>query len=164
VSRTRATAILATLCLALGCGTLGGGAARIEDAADRGDPQRRASMRLLLDGLDSDESGSPRRALSRYERAMQIDAGNPYVHLALARHYIANDSPDQALSYLDQAQVLFESEVEPSPGVEAHLMGLRGIALRELGRTRQGDALLREAAQRAPSVWGDGWLDADELR
>ena len=135
----------------------------MEDAAQRGDPQRRASMRLVLEGLDADRSGDALRALSRYERALQIDGGNPYAHLALARYFVESGEVSRAFAHLDQAQTLFESADARAPGVEAHLLGLRGSALREVGRTAEGEALLRRAAQRAPSVWGDGRLDADEL-
>ena len=43
-------------------------------------------------------------------------------------------------------------------------LDVSGVVLSRTGRRREGDALLREAARRAPDVWADGWLEADELR
>jgi len=142
----------------------GSKALRIESVADDGDPTQRASTRLVLDGLTSDIAGDPSRALSQYERAIQVDSGNPFAYLALARHHVEQRDGRQALVYLDRAQGLFESLELDSPRVEVHLTGLRGNALRLVGRTRDGDALLADAAHRSPSVWGDGRLTAAELR
>ncbi|HEY5658463.1 MAG TPA: tetratricopeptide repeat protein [Myxococcota bacterium] len=136
----------------------------VESVADEGDAIRRASTRLVLDGLASDAGGNADRALSQYERAVQVDSGNPYAYLALARYHVAQRDSARALTYLDRAQVLFESEDVESPRVEAHLLGLRGNALQLQGRIREGDALLQQAARSAPGVWGDRSLSADELR
>ena len=161
------------LCIALlaahGLACAGLGAAdrqveRVEDVANDGDAMRRASTRLVLDGLASDAGGNAERALSQYERAAQVDSGNPYAYLALTRYHVEQRDGGRALAYLDRAQVLFESLAIGSPRVEAHLVGLRGNALQLQGRILEGDALLRQAARRAPDVWGDGRLDADELR
>jgi thioredoxin-like negative regulator of GroEL len=163
----RGTALLAAIAFALACVGPNGGAReanRIEDVADRGDAQRRASTRLVLDGLDADARGDARLAQSRYERAIQIDASNPYAYLALARHYVEQEDPDRALAYLDHAGSLFESTDDDTPGAETHLIGLRGAALDLAGRSQEADPLLHEAAQRAPALWGDGHLDAAELR
>jgi hypothetical protein len=137
---------------------------RVEDVATDGDPMRRASTRLVLDGLASDAGGNAARALSQYERAVMVDSGNPYAYLALARHHVEQGDGARALAYLDRARVLFESLAIDSPRVEMHLVGLRGNALQLEGRMLEGDALLRQAARGAPDVWGDGRLTADELR
>jgi hypothetical protein len=151
----------------LACASLqgpGSQALRIESVAEDGDPTQRASTRLVLDGLASDISGNSGRALSQYERAIQIDSGNPFAYLALARHHVEERDGRRALVYLDRAQGLFEALELDSPRVEVHLIGLRGGALRQMGRVREGDALLADAARRAPAVWGDGQLTAAELR
>jgi tetratricopeptide (TPR) repeat protein len=137
---------------------------RVEDVADDGDPTRRASTRLVLDGLASDAAGDDARALSQYELAVRMDSGNPYAYLALARYHVDLGDGGRALAYLDRARVLFESQAIDSPRVEAHLVGLRGNALQLQGRVPEGHDLLRRAARRAPEVWGDGRLAADELR
>lgn len=160
----RPLTVLALLVLVSGCATL----QRSEELhlaplATQGDPQRRASTRLVLDGLDADAVGEYRRALSRYERAIQIDANNPYAYLALARHQVEVQDFEQALVYLDQADLLFESLDLRSPGAETHLIGLRGATL-ALDRPWDAEPLLAQAAARAPDVWGDGFLAADELR
>lgn len=161
------TSWLVWLVAMLACASLQGPrsqALRIESVAEDGDPTQRASTRLVLDGLSSDVAGDSRRALSQYERAIRVDSGNPFAYLALARHHVEQRDGRRALVYLDRAQGLFESLELDSPRVEVHLIGLRGEALRLVGRTRDGNALLAEAARRAPSVWGGGRLTAAELR
>jgi Tfp pilus assembly protein PilF len=135
-----------------------------QTAAERGDPQRRASMRLVLQGIEYDQSGDTRQALSRYERSLQIDSGNPYAHLALARHFIELGDTSRGLVHLDQSRTMFEDAGSISPVLEAHLLGLRGAALRSDGRLRDGQPMLDHAARLAPDVWSDGQLDSDELR
>jgi tetratricopeptide (TPR) repeat protein len=164
--------------LLLAWGTLGAGCAlrfaplpgeagatplRVSDAMLEGDATRRASLRLVLQGLDEDGVGRSAAALSSYERAIQIDSTNPYAYLALARHEVDDARWDRALEALDQAELLFGSE--PAPGVEAHLAGLRGAA--RLGNgygDEEAGVLLDRAGQIAPEVWADGRLSAEELR
>jgi len=165
-------ALLAALAFALACVGPDGGARdapRVEEVADRGDAQRRASTRLVLDGLDADARGDVRLAQSRYERAIQIDASNPYAYLALARHYVEQEDPDRALAYLDHAGSLFESVADEALGaclriqqrrfedrilgtklqnpdfaLLAETFGALGIKLSHLGGLRDG---LRDALQ-----------------
>jgi len=134
----------------------------ISDAAQEGDATRRASMRLLLQGLDEDSAGHANAALSAYERAIQIDATNPYAYLALARHEVDAHDWNGAREAVDQAELLFGEE--GAPGVEAHLAGLRGAAAAGKGYGAEAEPLLDRASRLAPSVWGDGQLSADELR
>ena len=135
---------------------------RLSDAAREGDATRRASVRLLLQGLDADETGREEAARSFYERAIQIDATNPYAYLALARHEVDAGRWNRALEALDQAELLFGAE--GARGVEAHLVGLRGAARRGKGYGAEGDEMLAKASELAPDVWGDGHLSAEELR
>jgi len=163
----RPAGALLALVLALGCATSGrpgGGedALRLSELADQGDWKRRASLRLCLDGLDAASAGRSIAALGQYDRAIQIDPTNPYAYLVLARHEVEAGDPVRALEYLDQSEMLLESENARSPEVEAHLLGLRGAALRETGR--DGDAYLERARRLAPAVWEDGRLSAAELR
>ena len=158
---------LLVLLLVLGCATggrLGGGAPalRLSELANEGDATRRASLRLCVDGLDAAAAGHPGAALGQYERAIQIDPTNPYAYLVLARHELEAGDPLRALEYLNQAEMLLESENARSPEVEAHLVGLRGAALRATGRAGDGD--LEQARRLAPAVWDDGQLTAAELR
>jgi tetratricopeptide (TPR) repeat protein len=156
---------------ALGCalrfaplpGESGAAPLRVSEAALEGDATRRASLRLVLQGLDEDEAGRAAAARSSYERAIQIDSTNPYAYLALARHEVDAERWDRALEALDQAELLFGAEA--APGVEAHLAGLRGAA--RLGNgygDEEAGVLLDRAGQIAPEVWADGRLDAEELR
>lgn len=137
---------------------------RLSERVDRGDPARRASTRLVLDGLDEDAAGRSGLARAAYERALQVDPSNPWAYLALARHHAESRAPGRALPFLDKAEASIRAEGEASPGVEAHLVGLRGVAARGAGRTDEAEALLERARTLAPEVWTDGRLSAEELR
>ena len=162
-----AVLLAAALTLGVGCATHSAApppeaeALRVSDAALEGDATRRASLRLVLQGLDEDEAGKAETARSSYERAIQIDSTNPYAYLALARLEVDEGRFDRALEAIDQAELLFG---DAGPGVEAHLAGLRGAA--SLGKGYGGEAgvLLDEASRLAPGVWADGHLSAAELR
>ena len=154
--------------LAVSCASRGPGGEsrplRISEVTSQGDSSRRASTRLVLSGLDFDVESKSGRALSEYERAIQIDPTNPFVYLALARFYADLFQPGRSLEYLDQAELLLASQGVSSPRVEAHLTGLRGLALLATGRFRDAERLLGRARKLAPSVWSDARLSADELR
>lgn len=157
---------LGVLLLLQGCASrgrypTGGEELRLSQVAGE-DATRRASLRLCLDGLDDDAAGRPEAARGQYERAIQIDPTNPYVYLALARHEVDGGDPLRALEYVDQAETLLATEGSLTPGADAHVAGLRGTALREMGRS--GDAQLEHARRLSPAVWGDGRLDSTELR
>lgn len=137
---------------------------RISEVAGSGDDQFRASQRLVMDGLDADERGDTAYARSRYERALQIDASNPWVYLALARHYVETGDAGHALAHLDRAEALLDAQPNASPGARVHCDGLRGAALALEGNRSEASALLDSAARNAPGVWGDGELSASELR
>lgn len=139
-------------------------AVTLEEVMDRGDDQRRASNHLVDQGLEADQLADAGRALDRYELALQLDPGNPWVYLALARHELDRHEPRRALASLDRCRTLLERRGEISPRVETHLIGLRGSALAALGRDAEARPLLAEARRRAPSVWDDGRLAAEELR
>jgi Tfp pilus assembly protein PilF len=137
---------------------------RISEAVDQGDPARRASLRLTLEGLDDDIAGAPRRARGSYERAVQVDPTNPHAYLALARHHLeVGDSPG-VIHFLGQASAQYQSEGMKVTRVEVHLLGLRGGALRAEGRDVEAQPYLDRAGDLSPVIWGDGWLTAEELR
>lgn len=162
----RGAVVLLAALAALACGGRSSGPPaeplRLSELDEGSDPVRRASLRLCVGGLDADAQGRHAVALGQYERAIQIDPTNPYAYLALARHEVEEGDPDRALEYLDQAQMLLTAEEALSPGAEANLAGLRGLA--RIARGEDGGAQLREARRLAPEVWDDGRLDADELR
>ena len=141
-----------------------GAALRISEVDHLGDARRQASMRLVVEGLDAEIASTPQRALSRYQRAIQIDPGNPFAYLALARYYAAIADPERALEHLDRAQSLLDPDGTLYEWAEPHLRGLRGWALAEAGWSADAGPLLAEARRLAPSVWDDGRLDASELR
>jgi tetratricopeptide (TPR) repeat protein len=137
---------------------------RLHEIAGEGDAARRASQRLVLEGLGYDSQGQARLARTSYERALQVDVNNPFAYLALARQAVESDDGASALEYLDQAELLLGAEDLRSPRVEPHLVGLRGGALRANGDASGASALLARASKLAPTVWGDGELSAAELR
>lgn len=146
-------------------GSTDGGALRIGDVAAEGDPQRRASTRLVLAGLETED---PRHAVSHFERAIKTDATNPYAFLALAAYEIQWGDVERGEHALNQADQIFRAEQLHSPRVAPHLDGLRGRAmLRRIDAPNsdaEGVAQLDRAKRAAPDVWGDRWLTADELR
>ena len=157
--------LIAVAALAFGCAPLSEvPAPRVSEAASDGDDQFRASQRFVMEGLDADERGDAARALSRYERALQIDASNPWVYLALARHYVESGDAGLALAHVDRAEALLDAQATASPGAKVHCDGLRGAALALEGNRAEAQPLLDAAARSAPSVWGDGELSASELR
>lgn len=137
---------------------------RLSEIVDVGDPARRASLRIIVKGLEDDTAGQAERALGTYEEAIRVDPTNPYAYLAIARHHAESDDPEWALSFLDKAGSLFRAEGGPSSRVEPHLVGLRGQALYASGAIDAGLPLLQRAWTLAPDAWADGRLSADELR
>ena len=132
----------------------------VSQAAGSGDAARRASMRLVLSGLDADAAGRFAEASSLYQRSLQVDATNPYAWLALARQEVFEGDPDRGLSHLDKAEALLASD----PSAAADLAGIRGAGMLALGQASLAEPFLREARERAPELWADGVLDARELR
>jgi tetratricopeptide (TPR) repeat protein len=166
VTHARALGVaLAAVLVAVGCRVVPGAPfprepLHLAELASAGDPARRASMRLVVAGLDADERGSGAEASSSYERALQVDPNNPYAWLALARQEVFDGDPDRGLSHLDKAQALLGSDERAA----AHLAGIRGAGLVAVGKRPLGEPYLREALELAPGAWADGKLDASELR
>ncbi len=137
---------------------------RISDHLYEGDAQRRASMQLVAAGLDADLSGDSHRALAQYERAIGVDPNNPYAYLALTRHLAERGDVVRASSFLERAEILFESEKGLTPGVRVHIKGLKGQLGGRMAPPRASAAAERaEAARYAPDIWSDGRLSPDEL-
>jgi len=171
-SRFTLGALLVILLAVAGCGTPGGWQrenagiepVRISELLEGAAGERRASLLCIEDGLEADAQGERSRAMSRYERALQVDPGNPYVYLAIARHEVEGADPASALGFLDKSRTLLRAQGEDSPRVGVHLIGLKGGALYGDGRREEAIPYLRQAREIAPSVWGDGVLTATELR
>jgi tetratricopeptide (TPR) repeat protein len=137
---------------------------RISEIAQDGDPPRRASLNLILRGLDADEGQAWTRAEGLYERAIQVDSTNPFAFLAMARHRVERAQARAALDSLERAESLLASEGWPPERLEAHLAGLRGRALFLAGRLGESAPLLARARELAPVEWADGRLSPAELR
>ena len=151
---------LSLACQIPGAAQRGGATVSLSREAAAGDPARRASMRLVLSGLDADEAGRSAEASSLYERSLQVDPTNPYAWLALARQEVFEGDPDRGLADLDKADALLASD----DAAAAHLAGIRAAGLRAVGQPALAEPFLREARERAPAAWADGKLDAAELR
>lgn len=162
-----ACVLLASIAGLAGCAVRGPGASHVDpirasEMLQDGDPARRASIRLVIEGLDADQAFDRNQARGSYERAIQVDPTNPMAYLALARHELDDLEAQRALQLLEQAAALFEAEGLRVDRVGVHLQGLRGRAYETLGR--DGSADLDNAAALAPEVWGDGMLSPGELR
>lgn len=147
-----------------GCGSLRSDSVRLSERAGEGDPAHRASMLLVVQGLDADSNFEPDLARDLYQRALQVDPDNPYAYLAIARHRVDGRDPGSALPFIDKAQALLAARGALTPGAEAHLAGLRGSSLLAVGERDRALALLEQARRLEPLVWSDGRLDAQELR
>jgi len=159
--------VLASLVALAGCAVRGPGVSHVDpmrasEMLQDADPARRASTRLVIEGLDADEAFDRNHARGSYERAIQVDPTNPMAYLALARHELDDLEAQRALQLLEQSAALFEAEGLRVNRVGVHLEGLRGRAYETLGR--DGSAELDKAAALAPEVWGDGMLTPEELR
>ena len=139
-----------------------GEALRVSTWAERGDARRRASTRLVLEGLDIGGWGREDQAMAHFGRAIQIDPSNPLAYLAMARQETFHGDPRRALEYLDKARATFGRSAEGMLATP-HLRGLQGVSLLALGRTREAEPLLEQARAMA-RVWSDDRLDAAELR
>jgi len=130
----------------------------------RYDARRDGSLRLVIEGLESDAAGEPARALASYQRAVRLDATNPIAFLALARHHVATGNPEEASAFLDQARALFESEGELGASVDVWGLGLRAWIDRAEGREDEADFRFQAARELSPEIWRDELLSAEELR
>jgi tetratricopeptide (TPR) repeat protein len=165
----QALALCVLTAFSVGCAVLGplavpGGALRLSELVNEGDAARRASMRLTLKGLDQDTAGQFDQSRASFGQALRVDPLNPYAYLALARHYAEGPYPERTESYLQQSETLLTSQDQLNNRVQAHLTGLRGVALWTQGYSAEASDYLQHARRLAPGVWGDGRLAAAELR
>ena len=97
---------------------------------------------------------------SRYERAIQIDASNPYAYLALARHYVDVRGTRERALELPRAtpESLFEAlDDDDAPGAETHIDSVSAVRAIAAGRAlpeKRTRELLDRAARRAPDALG----------
>ena len=66
--------------------------------------RRRASVKLVQQGQDLLRTKNYKAALSQFERAIGVDATNPYSHYFVARAHYFLDNYRQSLSFLDVAE------------------------------------------------------------
>ena len=128
-------------------------ALRVSEFSAYGPPARRAATRLVLQGLAVDAPGRAADALSRYERALQIDPENAFAYLALARHEAFGGEPARALAFLDKAEANLRALARAGALdwalVTPHLTGLRAAAARRTDALALPPGLASPSAPRA---------------
>ena len=72
-------------------------------------PQRAASLRMTEEGKRLIDSGQYDKALSRIERALAIDASNPYVYYFLGKAHFYLFDYRQSVEFLDVAESLLST-------------------------------------------------------
>jgi len=72
--------------------------------------QRRASNELVAEGRSSLQGGNEQIALSRFEKAIQIDPKNPYAYYYMAEVRLKQGRYDQAEPLASKAAVYFNSD------------------------------------------------------
>jgi len=97
-------------------------------------PQRAASLKLVDEGRKALLAGEYKQALATFERAIAVDATNPYSHYFLARaHFFLGNHPE-SFNFLDVAESLLGwhkrwlAEIYVLKGRNATAMGFLGRA------------------------------------
>ena len=109
------------------------------------DLRRQAAVEVLeprLAARDALGRGDLKQALAQYEKALQTDSQDPYLHYAMARVLAALQKQDEALSHLVRAVELEATD----PVLHLEL----GNAYRQKGQREQAVAAFRKASQLAP--------------
>lgn len=111
-----------------------GGLPLIARVTEKTTPQRAASLRLIEEGRKFLESGEYKQALGSFERAIAVDATNPYSHYFVARAHFFLGNYAESLNFLDVAESLLGwhkrwlSEISVLKGRNAAAMGFLGRA------------------------------------
>lgn len=110
-------------------------------------PERSASLRLTDQGRIALERGETGPAVDHLERAIQIDPANPfaYYHLGLARR--DQGRPEEALTLLSQAEVLFRDR----PHWVCETLVVMGEIHESRGRRREAAGCYRRALEANPA-------------
>jgi len=101
------------------------------------DPKPQTSLEWANHGTRLLNKGLPDQALVSYDRALLLDATNPYIYCSKASAYHKLGLPELALQNADKA-------LEVDPGYTP-AMANKSKALRKLGREAEADSLLNVA-------------------
>ena len=102
-----------------------------------GEPKPQTSLEWANHGTRLLNKGLPEQALASYDRALLLDATDPYTYCSKASAYHKLGQPELALQNADKAL-----QVDP---VYAPAMANKSRALRKLGREAEADSLLNSA-------------------
>lgn len=111
-----------------------GGLPLLAKVTDKTTPQRAASLKLIDEGRSALEAGAYKQALGAFERAIAVDATNPYSHYFVARAHFFLGNHAESLNFLDVAESLLGwhnrwlAEIHVLKGRNAAGMGFLGRA------------------------------------
>lgn len=121
-------------------------------------PQRAASLKLVEEGRKALVAGEYKQALAIFERAIAVDATNPYSHYFLARaHFFLGNYPE-SLNFLDVAESLLGwhkrwlAEIYVLKGRNAAAMGFLGRADTNYLQALDFDSYNRFAFERLTTI------------
>lgn len=114
------------------------------EAAVEAEPQ--TALEWANHGTGLLNKGLPEQALESYDRALQLDATNPYTYCSKASAYHKLGQPELALQSADKA-LQVDSAYAPA-------MANKARALRKLGREAEADSLLKKAIAINPRLKG----------
>ena len=97
--------------------------------------QRRASLKLVQQGLELLNTGEYKGALAHFERAIDIDATNPYSHYFVGRAHYFLENYRESLSFLEVA----EERLTENNQWLAEILALRARNATALGFHGQAD-------------------------
>jgi tetratricopeptide (TPR) repeat protein len=103
------------------------------------EPKPKTSLEWANHGTGLLNKGLPEQALLSYDRALLLDATNPYTYCSKASAYHKLGQPELALQNADKA-LQVDSGYAPA-------MANKSLALRKLGREAEADSLLNRALE-----------------
>jgi tetratricopeptide (TPR) repeat protein len=108
--------------------------------------QRAASFRIAAEGHLAFQQGRVDEAENRLERALSLDARNPFCYLYLAEIRFQAGDPEQALMLLDQSEVHFDGH----PYWLSEVYTRKGICLEKLRSPEEARRFYRKALEYNP--------------
>ena len=108
--------------------------------------QRAASFRIAAEGQRALKEGRVDEAEDRLERALSLDARNPFCYLYLAEIRFRAGDPEQALVLLDQSEMHFDGH----PYWLSEVYTKRGICLEKLRSPEDARRSYRKALEYNP--------------
>ena len=110
-------------------------------------PARAASMRIAEQARTELLDGHPDEASRDLERAVSIDASDPYAYFYLGRAYIAKRNYSQAMTFLKRAEIGFGSR---NPLWLSETLGFEARTYEESGHDTAAVAAYQQALQVNP--------------